>query len=351
MRPTRSWLCALLALASAAAPCSELEFSGFAHWDAAEVLGEAPDGLAESYRDWPRIRLAAGGALGDGDWKLEYDFAAEVVTDALVRVPLAGGRLLLGQFKQPLYMDALISDRAALMIEPAGNGPFAIGRRLGVSYQRSLDQGRWQAALYGRNFDDTGPDVALAGRAYRSIESRLGLWHLGAGLALERHDDARLRFRLRPESRSLLGHWADGGTLLADRVRRHGLELALQRGPWLLQSEWQGLRASGDASRSGRNAYLLGAWTLRGEPRTYRDGLFALAGASKGAIHTVEVLLRGTHTRLPRMVGGDISQSSFGAGLNLGIGAHARVQLNLSHARGEASDEAELIGLRVELGF
>ena len=351
MRLTRSWLCALLALACANAPCSELEFSGFAHWDAAEVLGDAPDGLAESYRDWPRIRLAAAGALGDGDWKLEYDFAAEAVTDAYLRLPLAGGRLVLGQFKQPLYMDALISDRAALMIEPAGNGPFAIGRRLGVSYQRSLEQGRWQVGAYGRNLDDTGPDAALAGRVYRSIESGLGLWHLGAGLAFERHRDARLRFRLRPESRSLLGHWADGGSLPVDRIRRHGLELALQRGRWLLQSEWQGLQASGADSRAGRNAYLLSAWTLRGEPRAYRDGLFALAKASDAAIHTIELVLRGSHTRLPRIAGGDIGQSSLSGGLSVGIGSHARVQLNLSHARGEASDEAELFGLRLELGF
>lgn len=348
---SRTLLCAFLALGGTAGLASELRFSGFGHWDAAEILGDAPDGLAESYRDWPRIRLAASGAVGDGDWKLEYDFVAEAVTDAYLRLPLAGGRLLLGQYKQPLYMDALISDRAALTIEPAGNGPFAIGRRLGIAYQRSLEQGRWQAGVYGRNLDDSGPDIAFAGRAYSAIESDLGLWHLGAGLAFERHDAARLRFRLRPESRSLLGHWADGGSLLADRIRRHGLELALQRGHWLLQGEWQGLRAGGDVSRSARNAYLLAAWTLRGEPRAYRDGLFSIAKPAGAGIHSVELVLRGVHTRLPDMGGGSIEQSSLGAGLNLGIGSHARVQLNLSHARGDARERAELIGMRLELGF
>lgn len=344
-------LCTCLALGTATIESREVRFSGFAHWDAVEVLGDAPEGLADSYRSWPRIRLAATGALGNGDWKLEYDLAAEAVTDAYLRLPLAGGRLLLGQLKQPIYMDALISDRAAPMIEPAGNAPFAIGRRLGLSYQRSLDQGRWQASIYGHDLDDAGPEVALAGRAYRGIQSGLGFWHLGAGLALERHDGTRLRFRLRPESRSLLGHWADGGSLLGDRIRRHGLELALQRGRWLLQGEWQGLHASGDVSRSAGNAYLLAAWTLRGEPRTYRDGLFSTAKPAGAGIHNVELVLRGVHTRLPEMGGGGIEQCSLGAGLNLGIGSQVRVQLNLSHVRGEARDRAELAGLRFELGL
>lgn len=352
MPALRSALSVLLLMGCGTSLAVEMRASGFAQWEAVDVLGSPPAGLADGYREWPRIRLALSGLAGRADWKLEGDFVSEAVTDAYVRLPLAGGRLWLGQFKQPIYLDALISDLEPLLIAPGGNAPFAVGRKLGLQYQRGFEHGRWQVGAYGRDLESAGPESALVARVYGGRSWEGGRWHLGAASAYERDPDAPLRFRLRPEARSTLSHWLNGGNLAAERVQRHGLEFGLQQGAWLLQSEWQGLSARADGvSRSGRNAYLALAWTSHGAPRAYRDGLFVAPPRQAEGIGPVEWVLRYSQTELPRMSGGDIDQSVVAAGVNVQIAGGWRFQLNLSRARGDGAHEAELLGFRAQFAF
>lgn len=330
---------------------SNLRFGGMAQWEHAQ-LHDAPGSLKDGYSEWSRIRLAASGALRGADWKLEYDFVSDVVTDAYLRLPWRGGRFWIGQFKQPLYMESLISDSEPLLIAPAGNAPFGIGRRLGVQYQRGFEQGRWQLSAYGRDIEGSGPEKAVAARVYGGQEWEGGRLHLGAGLAIENQSRQALRFRLRPEARSTIGHWQNGSSLLADRVQRHGIEFGLQHGTWLLQSEWQGLRADGvGPERSARNAYATLAWTALGAPRAYRDGLFVTPPRQDRGVGHIELVLRYAQTALPSVAGGEIEQSALSAGINVSIARHWRFQANLSHADGAGQDQAEVVGVRAQYTF
>ncbi len=330
---------------------SELRFGGMAQWEYAQ-LGQAPASLRDGYGEWSRIRLAASGAVRGADWKLEYDFVSDVVTDAYLRLPWRGGRFWVGQFKQPLYMESLISDSEPLLIAPAGNAPFGIGRRLGLQYQRGFERGRWQVSAYGRDIESSGPEKAVAARAYGGQEWDGGRLHLGAGLAFEDQTQQALRFRLRPEARSTIGHWQDGGSLLVDHAQRYGIEFGLQQGSWLLQSEWQGLRADGDGfKRSASNAYATLAWTALGAPRAYRDGLFVAPPRQDRGVGGIELVLRFARTSLPDVTGGAIEQSSLSAGINVSIARHWRFQANLSQAEGAAREEAEVLGVRAQYTF
>jgi len=345
-------LLAALALAAAGtAAASSLRVSGFAQWELAELL-DGPASLANGYREWPRIRLAVSGAAGGMDWKLEGDFVSESVTDAYLRLPWRGGRFWVGQFKQPFTMDALISDLEPLLIAPSGNAPFAVGRRLGLQYQRSFRHGRWQLSAYGRDLEGNGPDHALAARVHGGPSWTGGRLHLGAALAAESQPPTDLRFRLRPEARSSLRHWQEGGSLAVDHLQRTGLELGLQQGRWLLQSEWQGLRVSSPAGeRSGRNAYAALAFAARGEPRAYRDGLFVLPPRPEHGIHSVELVLRHSRTILPRVTGGEIEQDTLSAGVNIAIARHWRLQASYAHTGGAERQTAELLGFRAQFAF
>jgi phosphate-selective porin len=161
-----------------------------------------------------------------------------------------------------------------------------------------------------------------------------------------------LRFRLRPEARSTIGHWQNGGSLLVDRVQRHGLEFGLQHGTWLLQSEWQGLRADGVGSeRSARSAYATLAWTALGAPRAYRDGLFVTPPRQDRGVGGIELVLRYAQTALPNVAGGEVEQSTLSAGINMSIARHWRFQANLSHAEGAGLDQAEVFGVRAQYTF
>jgi phosphate-selective porin len=351
MNPIRPLLCVCLLAFCGNPSASNLRIGGMAQWEHAHV-GDAPASLRDGYGEWSRIRLAASGAVRGADWKLEYDFVSDVVTDAYLRLPWRGGRFWVGQFKQPLYMESLISDSEPLLIAPAGNAPFGIGRRLGLQYQRSFEQGRWQVSAYGRDIEVSGPEKAVAARVYGGREWENGRLHLGAGLAFEDQSRQALRFRLRPEARSTIGHWQNGGSLLADRVQRFGVEFGLQKGNWLLQSEWQGLRAEGEGSdRSARNAYATLAWAAFGTPRAYRDGLFVSPPRQDRGVGGIELVLRYAQTALPSVAGGDIEQSSLSAGINMSIARHWRFQANLSHANGAGRQEAEVLGVRAQYTF
>lgn len=346
----------LLALAIACPPAlagEALEFGAFAHYDLIR-FDEAPTPLDDA-SFWRRGRISAGGKFANGvDWKVEYDFVPDAWTDAYLRVPMAGGKLWIGQYKQPVGQEALLSDKAALFTESTLAGAFAPGRKLGVQYVRSQDWGTVAVSVYGRDIHDAGPDSAVAARWYRAFGSADGgLLHLGASAAVENPQSPTIRLRLRPETGPDGGSWLSTGNLPLDRQTRYGLEGAWQRDRLLIQGEWMGSRfdAPGTGHRSGDGGYLAAAWTVHGAPRAYKDGLFGTPSQGDSLVGAVELVARYSWIDLPLAGGGGIGQDAWTVGVNAQAGKYWRLMLDYTAADADDGRDADALTFRTQFAF
>ncbi|MBB5015623.1 OprO/OprP family phosphate-selective porin [Rehaibacterium terrae] len=330
-----------------------LRLGVFAQYDLLR-FDEAPAPLDDA-SFWRRGRVSLGGKFANGmDWKVEYDFVPDAWTDVYLRLPLAGGRLWLGQFKQPLGQEALLSDKAALFTESSVSGAFAPGRRLGVQYVRSQPWGTLAVSAYGRDIHDAGPDAGLGARWYRGFgDGASGLLHIGAAAAVEQPSSASLRLRVRPETGPKGGSWLSTGNLPLDRQTRYGLEAGWQHDRLLLQGEWLGSRfdAPGGNHSSGDGGYLAAAWTLRGAPRVYKDGLFGTPEPGQSLLGAVELVARYSRLDLPLAGGGRTGQDAWTLGLNAQIGKYWRAMLDYTAAEDRSGRDATGWTLRAQFAF
>ena len=341
---------ALLAAAHLPAARAEVTPAVFAQFDSGRIDRPAP-GNGHDVADWRRVRLSLAGRHDSIGWKAEYDTVTGNVTDLVLHWTTARGTWSVGQFKQPHGQDALQSDRIALLPESAVNG-LAVGRRLGLQWSGALGATRLQASAFGRDLDDNGPDAALALRAHRRAALADGLLHLGASVVHERGADPPLRYRARPEAGPWSASFIGAGSLAADTLQRGGLELAWQRGPLLLQSEWLGHRIDGPGDDHGaQGAYLLAAWTVHGAPRQYSDGLFKEAAPVRG-LGAVELVARVATLELPLPDGRHARMDTWTLGANAQIGEHLRLGLAVGDARRD-SDGLHAGGwiLRTQIAF
>ncbi len=281
---------------------------------------------------WRRRRLSLGaGSKAGPQVRMQYDFEARQWTDAYLRLPIAAGQLQVGQFKPPFSLDALNSDAHAYFTESAASGVFAPGRRLGVQYSRP----GLAAAIYGRDLHGSGPEQALALRGFRSSEHGNGRWHVGASLAVERPTDAIQRLRVRPEVGPASGSWLSSPAFSPAQTRRVSLETAWQGERLLLLGELlttshhdAGLRRS-DAV----GGYLTAAWTLRGAPRDYRNGLFTDPETEPFGVGRVELLARYSSVDLPSFESARPGQHGLSLALNAQLGSHWRMLLDRHRSR------------------
>jgi phosphate-selective porin OprO and OprP len=351
MRPAPSVIAlALAALCfTAAAAAAPIKPGTLLHYDLTRFEDTAPAALRDA-SGWRRARLSLSATLpGGGDAKIEHDFSSDTFTDVYLRFPVAGGRLWLGQFKQPFSADALLSDAQHFTTESAVVGAFAPGRRLGLQYAR----GGLAASVYGRDLHDAGPDLGIAGRWFGSrgnVDS--GLWHYGGAVAWEKPPDDRVRIGLRPDVGPRSGSWVSSGALATDDLQRLGLEGGYQHGRLLLLGELLQLRlddAPGGRTRHADGGYITAAWTLRGSPRGYSNGLFTLPKGVAG-IGQVELVARYADVSLPRASAGSIGQQGLSLGLNAQIGRHGRLLLD-RHASERSTDGADAALWTLRLQF
>jgi phosphate-selective porin OprO and OprP len=306
-------------------------------------------------RDWRRQEIALLLDLpGGGAFKAEYDFEAEIWTDLYLRGALGPVRTTVGQFKTPYGMEFLTSSRALLFTENSVAGAFAIGRRLGVMGEWLQPNRGLQLALYGPDIEGAGADNGIAARGFHSFGAGSdALWHAGLALATESPREPNARIRLRPELRSPDPAWLDSGTLAElDGLHRGSAELAWQRGPLLLQGEWLQARFSGErATRSLRGGYAQASYTLYGDARSYKDGIFGTPKPVSG-LGAVEVALRYSHISLPLAAGGERQQDDVSLGLNLQYGPFLRLMVDRHHAdRDRGAPSADLWSVRAAVMF
>lgn len=309
---------------------------------------QRPTGLVDA-DGWRRVRLSLAGKSSAGiEARAQYDFEADAWTDLFVRLPLGGGKVSLGQLKAPFSADALLSDSQSFLTENSAAGVFAPGRRLGVQYAK----GTLALMLYSRDLAGLGPELGLGIRAFHHGSLGAARWHLGGSAALEAPQEASLRLRLRPDAGPRGGSWHNSATIATERLRRLGVEAALQHGNLFLLGERLHLEFDADVgpARSADGGYLLAAWTLHGEPRIYSGGLFTMPEGVAGKLGQVELVARYSSVDLPAFGEADLGQRGASLGLNAQFGKLWRAQLVHSASSRESDRaEADLWSLRLQL--
>jgi phosphate-selective porin len=192
------------------------------------------------------------------------------------------GDLQVGQLDPPMSMDALSSSFARPFMEkalpvdalvPNGKaGVLSVHRNASEDVTWALG---WFADGASREEGENNKSLTrIGGRLtwlpFANSEEEVPLLHLGAYVSFMFSANKNIQYTTREES-----NWApklfDTGTIDGTSSIVLGNELAVADGPWSVQGELlaaqvQGATA-GDANFSG--AYVLGTWSLTGEPRPY----------------------------------------------------------------------------------
>jgi len=268
-------------------------------------LGDA--GEADHARDFSdganfrRARLGIEGkAFGDWDYGFLYDFggsgveSAGIINQAWLQYSgLGWGRLRIGAFAPPASMDDATSTNGMPFLERAAisevvRGMAAADGRTGAALY--ADGKRWSlsAAVTGntvgqQTFDE---QLGFVGRlAFTPWVGEHGLLHLAVNTSAIIHPAAagpdvapagaatNVRLRERAESRVEGVRLVDTGNIDAHRAVAWGLEAAAQYRAFTVQSEYSHIgvdrRASALDNPHFSGWYVMGAWTLTGQPRRY----------------------------------------------------------------------------------
>lgn len=308
--------------------------------------------------DIRRTRVSLGLKSPAGfDAKFEFDVHANTVTDAFLRWRGGPHSVRVGQYKQPMFLEELTSDRYTLFMEQGLPGAFALARRLGVEYAWAKAHWRFAASAFDGNLRGLQKGSGAVGRAVYTPWMEAGqVLHIGASVASESPDGELARFSSRVEQSGIGRTRLDTGTLAGvDRIRRAGLEVLLIQGPWTLQGEY--LRA--DLSRTmaedvGLHGwYLQAGWYLGGDHASYKDGAVDAPDLGEdGRAFEIAARVSGLDLDDAAVRGGDTRNLTLGA--NWYLGKHLRLTGNYVHVDGERRGtdvDPDVLEARVVLTF
>jgi len=281
-------------------------------------------------------------------------------------------RWRIGKFQEPFSIGRMTSSNyAAFMERGSPADTFAPGRNVGLMLRHPENNDRltWAASLTtdGGSTADNPNNSELTFTARVTglpllFDDGSGFVHVGIGLSDRRPTDDDIRYRARPEARSA-PVYADTGCIASDRARLLGVELAVVRGGYWLQSEW--IRAAVDAPAVGdpefTGGYLEVGRFLTGEQRAYdraegkfdrvvpnavyRGGNPFRPGARHGAF---EVTARYSTADLTdaSISGGTLRNVALG--LNWYLNSESRVMLNYVHSKLQGAGSADIVLLRFQ---
>lgn len=190
------------------------------------------------------------------------------------------GQFRVGQYKQNMNLEELISTKSIDFVSRALPNAFTIGRRLGAEYMLFGTDWTLSGGVYDRELTNNGAKgtgVVVRG-TYAPINELEETLHFGLALSSQEQAKDVARFSTRPEAELANFRLVDTGVLgEAERNNQIGLEAAYSNGPWAVQGEY--LRA--DLSRGGGfnnfvadGWYVYGTWFVTGESKTYKLGKF-----------------------------------------------------------------------------
>lgn len=291
------------------------------------------------------------------DAKIEFDLASNLWTDAFLRWRNGGHSVRLGQFKQPGYLDELMSNRNLLFMEQAMAGTLALTRRVGVGYGYAQGPWRFEFSAHGGDLRGRLEGDGLAARlSFDPVNSSEETRHFALSLASESPDDETARFRTRTELSAVsLQRLDTGGISGVDRIDRLGLEALWIRGPWLLKSEYLNARldraAASEVSLDGW--YVDASWFPTGHQRSFKDGLLEGPALGDGE-QAIELAARISRLDLndQSFQGGDAT--NFTLGLNWYLNRNVRLMANyvkVDADRRGLSLEPEGLQARVQVSY
>lgn len=263
-------------------------------------------GDTEDFGGFRRARLGVKGQLAENiGYQMEYDFGfpgrpnfTNVFVE-LQQLPVLG-TWRVGQWKQPIHMEAVWSIRELIFMERSlPFGAFVPFRQTGTGLFNTLmdDHVTWAISGYryptspfGNDFGDDG--YGWAGRATSLIYSNDSInanVHVGGGYSQNRPSTDRLRFRTNPEigmsnqDFNVAGFpypvFVDTGPFRSNGYELVDVEFAASVGSFLFVSEWLGVNADQEQGLETLNfhgGYAEAAYVLTGEHRSYnkKNGVF-----------------------------------------------------------------------------
>jgi phosphate-selective porin OprO/OprP len=361
---------------------AELKFGGRIQADGA-VIPES-NGLSNDLRalggegqgdgvEFRRARLFFEGTVYERlFFKAQYDFAGGEAAFKDVYVGLNGlgpvGKVQVGQFKEPFFLDEQTSSNYITFMERGLNAVFFPDRNMGVMAMNTAAEKRflWQLGVF-RDTDDFGDAFSSFNKTGWDTALRLTglpLWnddgsrylHVGAGYVHRFLGDTE-RYRQRPEAH-LADRFVDTGNLNARGADLFDGELAWVHGPFSFQSEYSYAllnRNEGGSNVGFWGAYAQVSYFLTGEHKVYEPdyGRFgrvkpkANLNPAKGDWGAWEIAARYSYLDLDdsNVRGGKLSDVT--AGVNWYLFPNARIMLNYIHAdvsEREASSPAFNVG-------
>lgn len=358
--PLRKALCALIvpftlqALPAAASDEWQLSLGGNMQYDWLRTdENDTLTQLSDVRRS--RLSLRLRGPAGV-EARGEYDAFANTWTDAFLRWRDGAHSVRVGQYKQPMFLDELSSDRFTMFMEQGLPGSFALARRIGAEYTWSNPQWRASLSLYDGNLRGQLKGSGAVGRVvYTPFADAGNLLHLAMSAGSESPDEDRARFSSRVEASGIGRTRLDTGTLTdVDQIIRTGLEALWIRDSWTLQGEYLRSnlsRANADANLDGW--YVGASWFASGDRTSYRDGAIEAPDLGEDG-RAFELAARISSLDLDdgSVQGGD--STNFTLGANWYPNANVRLTANYVRVDGErrgVSVEPDILEARVMLTF
>lgn len=303
-----------------------------------------------------RLSLALKAPAGV-DAKLEYDVYPNVWTDAFVRWRGQGHSVRVGQFKQPMFLDELTSDRYTLFQEQGMAASFALARRLGAEYSYATPQWRLGASAYDGNLRGQLKGAGIVGRVVYTPWAEAGrVLHFALSAGSENPDNDSARFSSRVEASGIGRTRLDTGTLSGvDRILRSGVEALWINGPWTVQGEYLQSQLSRDsAADAGLHGwYVEAGWFVSSDHTSYKDGAIDAPDIGEDG-RALELAARVSQLDLDDNGVRGGNSTNFSLGANWYLSKHVRLTANYVHVDGERRDvpvEPDILEARVMLTF
>jgi phosphate-selective porin OprO/OprP len=303
-----------------------------------------------------RLSLALKAPAGI-DAKVEFDAFTNIWTDAFARWRGQGHSLKVGQYKQPMFLDELTSDRYTMFMEQGLPSSFALARRIGAEYAWANPRWRASFSVYDGNLRGQLKGGGGIGRVvYTPFADAGHLLHLAVSAGSESPDQDRARFSSRVEASGIGRTRLDTGTLTdVDRINRTGLEALWIAGPWTLQGEYLRSNVSRtDNADADLDGWYIGAsWFASGDHTKYKDGAIEAPELGEDG-RAFELAARISSLDLDdgSVRGGN--STNFTLGANWYPNAHVRLTANYVHVDGERRGvpvEPDILEARVMLTF
>ena len=347
----------------------KFSLGGFLQWDIDQFDGLYNDDESGSEAKLRRARLIFRGSMPNNyHYELMTNYNNEKKQVELLNafIKYSGNKafdVTVGRFKEPFGMEALTSAKWLSTIERSVifNKPNPVTAGLfidaGVMLGKKHKNYTWAVALVDDRIEDTnGKDsYALTGRVtYAPINASRHVVHLGLAYS-DRNAEEGTTFTINEPLGVHTANKTELFTTTVDQLTQTGLEFAYLNGPFSVQSEYVFSQGEGDAIGTDIDVdsyYLLWTYTVTGESRAYKKGLFGPVKPQKTS--AFELVAKLDHNEANITGANNTEAMTTTVGFNYYLNKHTKLAVNFVRAETEnlgTVDKGDAISARFQLGF